>query len=249
MNFRILQYNELTKRIALILILLVGAVPWPGLKSAVAFQNGAASTLRQKIEQQRQTAIVEAIEMVQEAVIRLEAFASDEAAPRVGSGFVIEEGYIVTSSYFVRTSATKVFAKDKSDAIPLTVIGADRSRNLTFLKLENTDRFATTKISPREVEVGESVIAIGRTLSEQTVNVSLGIVSAKRRIFGKAIQTDSKVSPANYGGPVVDLNGEIVGVIVALSPDSSELDAGSEWYDSGIGFATPNQKTSKDHFR
>src|SRR5207249_3376457 len=66
-----------------------------------------------------------------------------------------------------------------------------------------------------------------------------GIISAMGRIWGKAIQTDAKVSPVNYGGPLVDLDGRLVGILVPLSPRAEEETAGVEWYDSGIGFAVP----------
>jgi len=62
-------------------------------------------------------------------------------------------------------------------------------------------------------------------------------LSALGRIWGKAIQTDAIVSPNNYGGPLVDLHGRVLGVIVPLSPRSDDEMAGVEWYDSGIGFA------------
>ena len=59
------------------------------------------------------------------------------------------------------------------------------------------------------------------------------------RIWGKAIQTDAKVSPANYGGPLVDIAGRVQGVLVPASPRAAGETAGLEWYDSGIGFAMP----------
>src|SRR5206468_8293978 len=59
------------------------------------------------------------------------------------------------------------------------------------------------------------------------------------RIWGKAIQTDAKVSPLNYGGPLVDLQGRVMGVLVPASPRGQDETAGVEWYDSGIGFAIP----------
>ena len=75
---------------------------------------------------------------------------------------------------------------------------------------------------------------------EQTEpSVSAGILSATNRIWGKAIQTDAKISPANYGGALVDLAGRVQGVLVPLSPNHREDAAGVEWYDSGIGFAIP----------
>ena len=70
-------------------------------------------------------------------------------------------------------------------------------------------------------------------------NISVGIVSAVNRIWGKAIQTDAKISPTNYGGPLVDIAGRVLGVLVPLSPMATDELAGVEWYDSGIGFAVP----------
>jgi len=69
--------------------------------------------------------------------------------------------------------------------------------------------------------------------------LSAGIISAASRISDKAVQTDANTSPANYGGPLVDLDGQVIGVCVPLSPGSRETAAGAQWYDSGIGFAIP----------
>ncbi len=65
------------------------------------------------------------------------------------------------------------------------------------------------------------------------------------RIWGKAVQTDTAVSPNNYGGPLVDIRGRVLGVIVPLSPQSADEVAGVEWYDSGIGFAVPFEKVQE----
>src|SRR6185436_10825679 len=53
------------------------------------------------------------------------------------------------------------------------------------------------------------------------------------------IQTDAKISPVNYGGPLVDLQGRIQGILIPASPQGDDVTAGFEWYDSGIGFAIP----------
>src|SRR5262249_55073645 len=58
-------------------------------------------------------------------------------------------------------------------------------------------------------------------------------------IWGKAIQTDAKVSPVNYGGPLVDIQGRVLGILIPASPRGQDEAAGVEWYDSGIGFAIP----------
>ena len=67
----------------------------------------------------------------------------------------------------------------------------------------------------------------------------MGIISAKNRIGGRAIQTDANISPANYGGPLVDIQGRLIGICVPMNPRSQGVAAGVEWYDSGIGFAVP----------
>jgi len=67
----------------------------------------------------------------------------------------------------------------------------------------------------------------------------MGIISAKNRVGGRAIQTDANISPANYGGPLVDIQGRLIGICVPMNPQSQAVAAGVEWYDSGIGFAVP----------
>jgi serine protease Do len=95
------------------------------------------------------------------------------------------------------------------------------------------------------MRVGQWAIALGRAFEGDRPNVSVGILSAKDRIWGKALQTDASVSPNNYGGPLVDIRGRVMGVIVPLSPESADEVAGYEWYDSGIGFAIPADHIQK----
>ena len=92
------------------------------------------------------------------------------------------------------------------------------------------------------MKIGQTALAVGRTLPDginDSPSVSVGIISALGRIWGKAVQTDAKVSPANYGGPLIDLLGRIDGVIVPASPYAEGQTAGFEMYDSGLGFAIP----------
>ena len=91
-----------------------------------------------------------------------------------------------------------------------------------------------------EMTVGQWAIAVGRTYEQPEPNMSVGVLSATNRIWSKAIQTDAKISPANYGGPLIDIQGRVLGVLVPLSPQRQGGEvAGAEWYDSGIGFAVP----------
>src|SRR5205814_158981 len=92
----------------------------------------------------------------------------------------------------------------------------------------------------KELVEGQWSIALGRTLDPKRDSppaVSVGIISAVNRIWGKAFQVDAKISPINYGGPVIDVQGRVQGILVPASPKGDDEAAGYEWYDSGIGFA------------
>ncbi|MCR9244403.1 MAG: trypsin-like peptidase domain-containing protein [bacterium] len=114
--------------------------------------------------------------------------------------------------------------------------GEDTSRGIALVKIAADDLPVPEFVDPAEVKVGQWAFALGRTFAVDEPTVHIGIVSAKRRQFGRAIQIDAYTSPANYGGAVVDVQGRVLGIAVPLSP--SGRNAGVEWYDSGIGFAT-----------
>ena len=96
-----------------------------------------------------------------------------------------------------------------------------------------------TQVPRQELAVGQWTIAVGRTYPDSFPNVSVGILCAINRVWGKAVQTDAKVSPSNYGGVLIDIRGRVIGMLVPLSPQQEGEFAGAEWYDSGIGFAVP----------
>jgi serine protease Do len=111
---------------------------------------------------------------------------------------------------------------------------------LVLLKLQGTHNLPVPEFAAAsDVHVGEWAIAVGRTYRADRTNISVGVISAVRRMLGKAIQTDAHVSVANYGGPLVDIHGKVVGIIVPMLPQATSELAGAEWYDSGIGFAVP----------
>ena len=71
--------------------------------------------------------------------------------------------------------------------------------------------------------------------------LSVGIISAKNRMHSNAVQTDAKLSPLNFGGPLCDIHGRVVGITVPMAQRPGEL-AGVEMYDSGVGFAVPKHR-------
>ncbi|QDU22318.1 PDZ domain-containing protein [Urbifossiella limnaea] len=153
------------------------------------------------------------------------------------------DGYVVTSSFNFANKPTDIFVtvpgKEREVA---TVVGTDFSRMLTLLKIKSTGLPVPAAVPKAEVKIGQTALALGRALDPTPTSapsVSVGVVSAKNRLYGRAIQSDAKFSPANYGGPLVALDGRVLGVIVPASPQGEGETAGFEWYDSGIGFVIP----------
>ena len=120
---------------------------------------------------------------------------------------------------------------------PARLVATDHNRMISLLKIDAAKPLPVAEVAPlAEMRVGQWTIAVGRTFEGQQPNLAVGMLSATNRVWGKAIQTDAAVSPNNYGGPMVDLQGRVMGVLVPLSSNDVSEVAGVEWYDSGIGF-------------
>ena len=159
-----------------------------------------------------------------------------------GTGVVVDsEGYVLTAAYFVADEPSGIVATlPDGKRIPATVVAHDRSRNLVLLKIKISQKLNPFPLLARDqLKVGQTVIAVGKGYDVSSVQVSTGVISATDRVWGRAIQTDAKVSPANYGGPLLDLRGRLCGIMAPLSPRSDKVMEGTDWYDSGIGFAVP----------
>jgi S1-C subfamily serine protease/predicted esterase len=161
------------------------------------------------------------------------------------TGLVVSsDGYIITSSFNFAHKPTDIYVTVPGHSTPFVakVVAHDLSRMLVLLKINASGLPVPTAIPKEEIQVGQWAIALGRTSDpdvEHPPSMSIGIISALNRIYGKAIQTDAKTSPVNYGGPLVAVDGRVFGVIVPMSSRAEDETAGVEWYDSGIGFAVP----------
>lgn len=158
------------------------------------------------------------------------------------------DGYVVSSAFnFANKPSSIDVAVPGRKRFVAKVVATDTTRMIALLKLELDEKdaknFPTPTAAPKkDIRIGATTIALGRALDpdvSRPPSVSEGIISAVERIWGKALQTDAKVSPANYGGPLVDLEGRVMGILVPASPHAEGETAGIEWYDSGIGFAIP----------
>ena len=158
------------------------------------------------------------------------------------TGVVISpDGYILTSTFnFIREASVVTVKTKAGDERVAQILGRDDTRKICLLKIDNVEGLVVPDMQPlQEVKVGQWAISLGVGYGDQTPAISMGIVSAKNRVGGRAIQTDANISPANYGGPLVDIQGRLIGICVPMNPQSQAVAAGVEWYDSGIGFAVP----------
>jgi serine protease Do len=195
-----------------------------------------------------QAAIQAAVTRVAPSVVKIETVGGLE---RIGNlrlntgpttGLIVSaEGHIISSAFnFIARPSSILVALPDGTRTPARLVAHDRQRMLVLLKVDVEEKLPVPEAVPEsEIHVGQWAIALGRTLDTPQPNLSVGIVSGLNRIWGTALQTDAKISPSNYGGPLVDIRGRVFGVLVPLSPDKHEEVAGVEWYDSGIGFAVP----------
>lgn len=206
------------------------------------------SSSRCLFAQEEYAVLRQAAESVAESVVQIETTGGKErvgdvyiaAGPTTGL-VVSDDGLVMTSSYtVVHEPSTILIQGAEGRRIPAQIVARDHARNLVLLRADEPVGKPATSLLPKDqIRVGAWVVAVGRAFDPTQINTSVGIVSAVDRVWGRAIQTDAKISPNNYGGPLVDLNGNLVGLIAPLSPQSEEALAGFEWYDSGIGFVVP----------
>ncbi|HEY1603248.1 MAG TPA: PDZ domain-containing protein [Pirellulales bacterium] len=203
---------------------------------------------QEDLAQLEQQAIQAAVERVAPSIVKIETVGGLERIGKVlvGSGpttglIVSPDGFIISSEFnFASRPSSILVGLADGTRTPARLVATDHQRMLVLLKINVEEKLPVPEAaSESEMRVGQWAIALGRTFDAPQPNISVGIVSGLNRIWGKAIQTDAKISPNNYGGPLVDIQGRVLGVLVPLSPDSNENTAGVEWYDSGIGFAVP----------
>ena len=154
------------------------------------------------------------VAMVGPAVVRV------ETGDVGGSGMIIDEsGYILTNNHVVESVQSAMVILKDGGQFSGAVIGRDELRDLAIIKITASGFSfpAVTLGDSDRLETGEEIIAIGYSLGlEGEATVSKGIISAFRIADGvHYVQTDAAINPGNSGGPLVNFNGEVIGVATA----------------------------------
>ncbi len=226
----------LHEKLLFALLLLCGSL------QSVSYANDEA------LLQKEQAAFNQAVKAAADCVVQIETFGGLERVgdevlaegPTTGT-IVAAEGWIVSSLYSFRQQPASILIKlPDGERVAARVVARDFSREIALLKVDvDRELPIATAVATNAVQVGQWGIALGKTYDPDSVSQSVGIVSALGRAYGRAVQTDAKVSPINYGGPLIDLQGRVIGILSPISPGTFFESNSAELYDSGIGFAIP----------
>ena len=155
----------------------------------------------------------------------------------LGSGFIIDEKGIVVTNNHVITDAEDIIVRVNGDKeFKAKVIGADPLSDIAVLQLETKEKFVPVKFGDSDkARIGDWVIAIGNPFGLGGT-VTSGIISARNRSIGLSryedyIQTDASINSGNSGGPLFDMNGDVIGINTAILGRSGSI---------GIGFSIPS---------
>jgi len=151
-----------------------------------------------------------------------------------GSGFIIhEDGYILTNAHVIENSDSVQIALSTGGLFKGKIIGMDRVADLAIIKIDSPEPLPVIPLGhSNELKPGDWVMAIGSPFGLD-LTVTVGIVSAKGRSLGATpyddfIQTDTPINPGNSGGPLINTQGEVVGINTAV------MQMGQ-----GLGFSLP----------
>jgi putative serine protease PepD len=159
-----------------------------------------------------------------------------------GTGIIVSsDGEIITNNHVVEGSTDlKVRLAGATDAVKATILSTDPGNDLALIKLVNASGLtAATFADPASIAVGDTVVAVGYALAlDGGPSVTSGIVSALNRTLTDSdgaldglVQTDAAISSGNSGGPLINLNGQVIGVNTAVYNGGGQTSA------NNIGFA------------
>ncbi|HBV64193.1 MAG TPA: deoxyribonuclease HsdR [Rhodopirellula sp.] len=164
----------------------------------------------------------------------------DQDAPT--SGVMIDtDGYVLASSIVVRRPAASILiVLPDGSRHAAKVVSRDYHRDLVLLKIETSKELSAIEFPPKlDTQIGKTTVAVGRFGNTAAPIISRGVLSGVERLDGVALQTDARVSAAFYGGPLIDLYGNVMGILIPAVAGGAGSDP-TGWYDSGIAFAIPS---------
>ena len=165
----------------------------------------------------------------------------ERKATSLGSGFIIDKkGLVVTNNHVIQGAEDILVRVNGEKEYKVKVVGSDPLSDIALLEIISKENFIPVKFGDSDkARIGDWVIAIGNPFGFGGT-VTSGIISARNRELGLSryedyIQTDASINQGNSGGPLFDLNGDVIGINTAILGSSGSI---------GIGFAIPSNSAS-----
>ena len=162
---------------------------------------------------------------------------TERKATALGSGFIIDKkGIVVTNNHVIQDAKDIIIRVNGDKEFKAKVIGKDPLSDIAVLQLETKEKFIPVKFGDSDkARIGDWVIAIGNPFGLGGT-VTSGIISARNRSIGLSryedyIQTDASINQGNSGGPLFDMNGNVIGINTAILGRNGSI---------GIGFSIPS---------
>jgi len=177
--------------------------------------------------------MIQAVEAVKDAVVKIEVNKSGKVKTQQGGGsgfFFSSDGYLFTNSHVINNAQTIIINLTDGMQCPARLVGEDPHSDLAIIKAEAFGYQPLKLGNSSDLKIGQLVIAIGNPLGFQH-SVTHGIISAlgrtlrtqSGRLIDDIIQTDAPLNPGNSGGPLIDTNGEVIGVNTAAIVGAQSL--------------------------
>lgn len=172
-----------------------------------------------------QNVIISVSDRIKPSVVHIEVVQKfdNNKFETLGSGLIVDErGYILTNEHVVDNAQSVTVTLPSKREYPAEVVGVDKQTDLALLKIDAPEKLTAAPLgNSDDVQVGEWVIAVGNPYGFDRT-VSFGVVSGKGRVLPRLsmdmplinnfIQTDAAIDPGSSGGPLVNLQGEVVGI-------------------------------------
>ncbi len=163
-------------------------------------------------------------------------------ASALGSGFIIDaNGIVITNNHVIKGAEDIIVRVNGDKEFKAKVIGSDPLSDIAVLKIDTDQKFKTVKFGDSDkARIGDWVLAIGNPFGLGGT-VTSGIISARNRSIGLAryedfIQTDASINQGNSGGPLFNMDGDVIGINTAILGQSGSI---------GIGFAIPSNSAKR----
>jgi len=232
---------------------VVLAVARPSAVSSMPTTFSDVPTQLQVSNTQIETAITQTVEKVGPAVVtvigtvpgQITFFGRLPDGQSSGSGVIISpDGFIVTNNHVVENATDLSVILSDGTQLPAQVISTDIFADLAILKADGSMPAVVNIGNSDNLKSGETVIAIGSPLGEFRNTVTVGVISATGRMLDTGngyfmedlLQTDAAINQGNSGGPLVNLNGELIGINTLIVRGGNGSSAVAE----GLGFAIPS---------